>query len=270
MNVPIVNKPIDTKGQLTLLTPCERNADIKVIIGSHSHCGAIFEAMAWSDSASNTAAIIRKFGIAGLRGKRDSAYWSALVALAKGRTIAVCWHGSQQYLDFVFANTGEFDFYCNSRPNDRLIEGAQLVPEEVIRAHLRPSLSDLVILLANLRAASAAQIILLGTPAVRGEENIRSTLMQEPGFAPAASSLGLDINTIPLTRLSVRVKLWAVIQDLLKEIAEAHADIFVPAPHESLLANGGLEMQYWSGDVTHANHEYGSLMLKSLAEVLAT
>jgi hypothetical protein len=227
--------------------------------------------MTVNDNAPPALALARKIGIAGLRGDRSQpVYWSTLLALAKQRTIVICWLGNQ-HAHFFFANTGVFDFYCKSRPDDPIIPGAQLVPEEMVRAHFRQTMDDLIALIGDLRAAGAARIVVLGSPATRGEASeLRRHFADNPAFISEAKALGFDADTVPLTALSVNVKLWAVVQDVLRETAESHADLFIPSPAETCFDDGTLKIQYWLGDGCHGNYEYGCLALEKIAGAVAS
>lgn len=70
--------------------------------------------------------------------------------------------------------------------------------------------------------------------------------------------------SIPLTPLPVRRKLWLVLQDLMEEAATAAGCRFEPVPGDCMDAAGFLKDEYAADDVSHANALYGDLFWKQL------
>jgi hypothetical protein len=145
------------------------------------------------------------------------------------------------------------------------MEGAYLVPEALVREHFRPSLEPLAGLLTTLRKISDRRAVVIGTPPPRAEgDELRKRLASEIYFPEKAKALGTSIDAIPITPLSVRVKLWEVVQDLLQELARANDAVFIPVPAAALDVRRSLVPEYWDGDLTHANIAYGELMLSEI------
>lgn len=62
----------------------------------------------------------------------------------------------------------------------------------------------------------------------------------------------------------IRVGVWQITQDLLKRTVLEHGCKFIPVPESAMDANGLLLEKYWAPDITHANKNFGELMLDQI------
>lgn len=200
---------------------------------------------------------------------RDLAYWQDVVRFSGGRTAAICWGGNQHNQWFLFAPRPLFDFVVASRPDLPADAEAQLVSESMVRELFWPSVAILSAMIEEL-ARSQARIILLGTPPPkRDEEVIRGYLQKEPLLMKLAAEKGYSMNDVAVTPAITRLKLWRVIQDMMAEIATGSGGSFVEVPPETQDDLGFLVPEFWAPDATHANNEYGRLMLNRLLDHVA-
>ncbi|PZR89353.1 MAG: hypothetical protein DLM68_06190 [Hyphomicrobiales bacterium] len=200
--------------------------------------------------------------------QRPLQYYEELAKVAGGKTIAFCYHGGQHYSDFVFERE-PFDFIPASRPGLPL-RGYPLVPESLIRAHFAAGMGLLEYLMKRLTVVPDSHIVVLGTPPSRREnESALHTIRGNRNFAELAKSAGLTNDDLRLLDDFVLLKLWFVIQDMMREIAEQHGAQFIEVPPQTQDEYGALLRQYWLPyDVTHANLQYGRVFLDHIVDRL--
>ena len=273
MSVVSSENATQTKGTYFILSPCVSIVDIKAVIAGHSHSAAISRALVAKASAgvqrqARDSALQQ--GIGGLRGGPGTpGYWDMLRDLAQTRSIAVVWNGNQHTADFLLASDQPLDFLPRGYPDPSVLPKTRLVAEAVIREHFRPSVEPLRQLLAEMPAHDRLKRLLVGTPAPLFDNGeIRKRLSKEPLFGEKAAAMGLDISQVEITPPTVRRKLWFVIQAMMAEIAEEGGWQFVPVAPETMDERGYLRPDLSAGDVTHANIEFGSIMVQQIAGFL--
>lgn len=237
------------------------------IFAGHSHVRA-FRMPVWSGGEPQLLPLYgrRDDKILGLLGAspRDAAYWDALVQNSEHKTVFLFWCGNQHLSRFLFATKPVFDFYLASDPLVPMLPNTMLVPETMVRAVLNEINKELVELLSRLISVPGCEPVLCGTPPPKGNDERLRTYIKEPNFHSLAQRLGFSVSDVPFTPLSVRRKLWVVVQELLHEIAESMGCKFQAVPKQALDSNGFLREEYWGQDASHANHDYGRLFLRQL------
>ena len=154
-------------------------------------------------------------------------------------------------------------------PIRRCFLKARLVAETVIREHFSPSLEPLRQLLTEMPAHYGLKRLLVGTPApLFNNCDIRERLGKEPLFGEKAAAMGVDIAQAEIMPPTVRRKLWYVIQAMMAEIAEEASWQFVPVAPDTMDERGYMRSELSAGDVTHANIEFGSMMVRQIARFL--
>jgi hypothetical protein len=260
-------------GRYFVLSPCVSISDIKAVIAGHSHSAAISRALvAKATTAVQLEArhIALALGIGGLRGgPGTTAYWDILENLARTRSIAIVWNGNQHNADFLLTSGQPLDFVPRGYPDPSVLPKTRLVAEAAIREHIRPSLDPLRQLLAKMPAHNGLKRLLVGTPApLFDNDEIRRRLGREPLFREKVAAMGLDIGQVEITPPTVLRKLWFVIQTMMAEIAEEGGWQFVPVAPETMDGRGYLRLDLSADDVTHANIEFGSMMVRQIATFL--
>jgi hypothetical protein len=202
------------------------------------------------------------------KGNRSNAYWDALVSNARDRKIILVFNGNQHHAEFLFARTPRVDVLDEELAEAEPEPGTLLVPKRAIAEHFRPSLNQLKVLLQRLREAGSLAVTVSGTPAPKAEITIFTRrLRSEEFWQKLLPKQGLDPLTAEFTPQSVILKFWKILQKTMKEIAISGGADFKPVPRETLDARGFLLRQYWPDDATHANREYGRLVLEKLTRI---
>lgn len=193
---------------------------------------------------------------------RDDNYWSKLVATSVDAHPAIVWDGNQHQAYFLFAPSPMFDFILGSNPEYEIDPSARLVPEAYLRAFFAPSLEPLGTLLARIADEGGRQPLVIGTPPPKSDsDTIRQLLEKEPHFVALAEANNVKLADAQLTPPPMMRKLWALVQDMTREVAEKNGAVFVPVPAAACTVDGYLRHEHWSGDVTHANAAYGAAMV---------
>jgi hypothetical protein len=204
----------------------------------------------------------RVLGLAG-PSPRSQAYWDAVVQQAEDTTVLLVWNGNQHLSKFLFATEKPFDFYVAGYP-ELAIYPVDLIPETQVRDYLARGNGGLKPLLNRLANVPGCEAIVLGTPPPKGNDAlVRTFVSREMHFVQIARKMGVSVETIPFTDRLIRWKLWLVIQDLLKETAEAQGCRFLPVPETVMDSEGFLKEELWREDATHANLEYGRVFWDS-------
>jgi hypothetical protein len=246
------------------------------IVAGHSHVSAFGGPLAEEGSApvlSTLAHPSGRFRIMMGEWPRTEAYWSALGKAAAGQIVALLWFGNQHLANYLLAPDPRFDFVLSSEPHLPLDEAAIVLPESLIRESFMPSVDGLRHLLRYLHKAGAGCIV-CGTPPPTGDDSwVVDYLVNNPRWFKFQSgrpwlhrfsAVGpIDPGAITLTPRVLRYKLWAVLQDLMREIAAANAVPFLACPGAAQTVDGFLRDEY-RRDITHANTTYGALVMEDL------
>jgi hypothetical protein len=184
---------------------------------------------------------------------RTDEYWSALAGHAPGNWIALLYAGNEQNWHFIFEESTRFDFVLHSRPSLPLEANAVIVPESLVWAELRNLVgSALGHVLDYLGAQPDSRLAVVGPPPPKGDpERLQKLLPPE-------------YSDLVLTPSAVRLKLWHMLQEIYREEAAIRDALFIAAPEAAKDAAGFLRSDLWAEDLTHANEDYGKLMLDLL------
>lgn len=293
-NLSICSEASEPLAEIELLFPGSGIEQIELLFTGHSHMHAVVRSL--RSKAPDSEQFVSDHRVAVLLPTPNSDYRRALAVVAPAKTIIISWQGNQ-HSEFLFSALGSFDFVYSKKPDlplhapwdlraapvaarmrrlKALLAGGlepspqgPLIPEQLVREHFSASLVELRRLLADLTAAGARRIIILGGPAPRGnDEEVLERVTGERLLNSKLEEFRRGVGSVRVTPLLVRMKLWAVIQDLLQETAAAAAAEFLAAPQESFDWENGLNREYWAGDVTHANQQYGDLIVRRLGQYL--
>jgi hypothetical protein len=108
------------------------------------------------------------------------------------------------------------------------------------------------------------RLCFLAPPPPLPEIAVRERMPNEAHFVAVAGQLGIDLSNVPLVDQGVRLRLWRVMIDGYRQVADANGADFVGPPPEAADADGLLRRSFWNFDVTHANPEYGRLYLRDI------
>lgn len=238
----------------------------EVLLGGHSHINALVGDMHCEIPA------LRELGN-GMHAKvldgpwpRSVRYWKEFALEARDRNVGLMWGGNEHNSIYLFEGAWKVDFA--SRYVTRLLGRAQIVTQRTVKQRFRDlTLNEMDETLTLLCSSSPSKLALLGTPPPKKDNSkLREMLAHEPVFLAIAQAQKSTPKTIEFTDPYVRLKLWYLLQDMFREAASKFGAFFVPVPAETQDADGFLCEEFWAPDVTHANLDYGRLMLtKTLA-----
>src|SRR5205823_5364234 len=140
-----------------------------------------------------------------------------------------------------------------------------LVPRAVVYEFFRLGLAGLRAVLSNV---AGEKILLLGTPPPKTEDQVRAGISKEPLLVEAAQKLGMSSSTLRITPLAIRLELWRMTQELMREIASEFRVPFIAVPDE-VLVDGALRVDASFEDATHANGVWGEVMARHARRALA-
>ncbi len=239
----------------------------RAVIAGHSHLSC-FACRAFALEGVEVVATADGFPFDILKGPwpRDDAYWAKLRELSDQHEVMLSWQGNQ-HAQFLFTPEPNFDFVSSTLVSAPVDTGAFLVAERAVRELFEKSFAGLRVVIERLRASDhPCGITVLGTPPPKGDnDRLRANLHVEPYFAKLALSRNMELAGVALSNPLLRLKLWSLIQQMTREVAEALSCVFVPGPADAQDEQGFLRPEFWAGDITHANHAYGRLQLTQLA-----
>ncbi|WP_275788738.1 hypothetical protein [Pararhizobium gei] len=199
---------------------------------------------------------------------RSRTYWHSLAEVAQNKTVILLWKGNQHLAQHLIAGPERFDFVSSTDPSLSVDETALLVPEDALRAQLSRGKEELDNIFKLLKA-KAAQVIFAGTPPPKGDIGfLREVLARERHFRTAMESAGVDASTVELSPLLLQYKLWLLLQDIYRLAAEEHGVFFLPSPASAQDEDGFLRRELWAEDATHANIDYGKLLVADVERYL--
>lgn len=237
------------------------------LVAGHSHMFCLGASIGYRGPLGFQPSAAQKGRVAFLmdewRGSRSAAYWDRLVEHAWGRTVVLAYNGNQHYGDFLIRADTPFDFIEPSLPHGVQAEGTMLVPRRLVKSHFDRTLVHLRELVARLLQAGAERVALLGTPAPKADNRrFMDVILNSEFMKDLARRRGIDLHTVALTPETVLLKMWCVLQELMAESAASAGADFVAVPPATRGADGFLaELYVRAGDLTHANEDFGRLML---------
>ncbi|MEA2839135.1 MAG: hypothetical protein QOF41_465 [Methylobacteriaceae bacterium] len=251
-----------------------RTAEVGVIAG-HSHLVAFGVPLRTEDGhLTLTSVNPGKDDFLCLNGPfpRDENYWLEAEKLAAAHPLFIYWHGNQHMAAHLFASDPPLDFVLSDDPSFPIANDSVLIPEEMLReefAQFVPSFDQLDALLKRVMGATHRGIFVCGTPPPKEDTAaMRASLGREAHFVERLAALRTSPDAIPLTPPLILYKMWRVIQNMLRDVAQKNGAQFLPIPPEAQTPDGFLRKECWSSDVTHANSNLGRLILPRLRKCL--
>jgi hypothetical protein len=117
----------------------------------------------------------------------------------------------------------------------------------------------------RLKQAAASPLYLLGTPPPKQSNDfILQCFMRQK----RPSYRGQSVAEVGIESPESRQKLWQLEAKLLKIWADSQGIGFIPVPTEAFDGDGFLARRYYSDDVTHANADYGELVIRQIDAIL--
>jgi hypothetical protein len=107
----------------------------------------------------------------------------------------------------------------------------------------------------------SARKVIASTPPPKDDALVRRNLKVERWFEPVALELGIALEDLPVTNEQTRLAFWELVQERLREIASDFDAYFMDVPVEAVGSGGFLRAEFSAPDATHANADYGDLVL---------
>jgi len=204
-------------------------------------------------------------------GQVDEDYWDFLADAGAGRTVALVWAGNQYNGTFLVQPDRPFRVYRpTAAPGPPKEEEGTWVPREMVSSYWESTFEELPRLLDRL--VQRSRVLVIGTPPPKPDAHIRERLEGnldwDPWIAEIASTRGQPSSELPISPEPLRLALWSVIQDRMREEARRSGCTFVPVPDSTRDGAGLLASAYSAGDITHANSEYGGLIWAQIEAAL--
>ncbi len=276
IDLPIVSRIEKVRGEsVCLVSPCPDAAQIRSVICGQSHNVALARALAEplaDGTPSRAMAMAASIGLAALLRPRDDAAYPILVErISRTRNAVLMWTGNQANADFLMMPGQPIDLIPRNYGDTSVLRDAQLVAELAIRAHFATRIGHLDQMLSALGRPDGLRRIVLGVPPPLLEEAVMRRHMRKPsGFFPTkAAQMRIDAETVRFAPASVRRKLWFVLMEMFRDMAERHGALFLPCPAGALDADGYLKPELTAEDGTHGNVAYGRMMIEQLVPLLA-
>jgi hypothetical protein len=150
-----------------------------------------------------------------------------------------------------------FDFLLAGEGGPPRDEGAELIPEALVRATLRLRLEPDFARLRALHALSGPFIHVESPPPVRDDGFIAARA--EAWFRDRAAG------EMAVAGPGLRWRMWRLSAQLLREAVEGLGSRYLPVPAELRDADGFLDLAF-AADPTHGNEAYGEALIRAIED----
>ena len=152
-----------------------------------------------------------------------------------------------------------FDFVLKECPDLPLSDCAYIIPYSQIHEIMLDMIKDKVLLPIRLFSRLMEQNLyyLESPPPNPSDEHIKK---YPEIFKDKLAELGISPKNL-------RLKLWKLQSGIIKDTCGKYGIRFISVPESSLDGDGFLKEKYWSKDPTHANAEYGRLVVDQINKI---
>jgi hypothetical protein len=229
--------------------------DAKLLFTGHSHVYCFLEAFL----ANQESPRYRDFSLRYSSDPSSSApsgekHWELVLRESVGKTLVFVWNGNQHIARFLFQDDPEIVIYGQK---DAVFSprSSHLASIQKLRSSFEWSFIELVELL-NMHH-DPTQVLVLGTPPPKRNVFVMDNVMNELYFVNLMKEMGITKEEVRLSKEFFRLRLWQIIQDRLREIANSVGAAFVGVPSFAKDSEGFLLDQFAAADTSHANGAYG-------------
>ena len=148
-----------------------------------------------------------------------------------------------------------FDFLLAGDPGPPLGEGAELIPEALVRAVLGARLAPDFARLRALKGIVGPFLHIESPPPVRNDAFIASRAEQAFRDRTGAPVVPADPG--------LRWRMWRLSSRLVQDAVEAMGCTYLPAPAAARDPDGFLRLEF-AADPTHGNEAYGELLIRAI------
>jgi hypothetical protein len=243
--------------------------DPEIVLGGHSNAACYVIAR---DSGLGPRSVRAGIAYPADFGAVDDSYWDFLATAGAGRAIAVVWDGNQHNGAFLVQPDPPFRVYGCSSVATPEQEAGRWIPRAMVSSYWEPSFADLGRTLDRL--VERSRVLVVGTPPPNPEAHVRERfegkLDWDPWIRDIASTREQASSELPVSPESLRLALWSIIQEGMREQARRAGCTFVAVPDSVRDDAGLLAAPYSAGDLTHANAEYAGVMWAEIEAALSS
>lgn len=135
------------------------------------------------------------------------------------------------------------------------------VTREMLVAHFRETM-DITTSMEKWSRRAKGGLTVLSIPPPKQSQNF---LFDKYALRRSSPQRKGDMSPIRFARPDYRLRLWEAEQEAARQWAKERGAGFIPAPAKCFNLDGFLARRFYANDITHANKEYGALVLKQLA-----
>ena len=231
----------------------------KALILGHSHSYSMYLSIKYSAGFSEKFAVLTQANFE-KHVPVNEAYWDFAAELSKNNEVIIFWNGNQHNINFLIETNSKFNAYGLGSDVEYPV-----VPVTQIETLFRPTFLELENILTKFPKKS--NVIIAGTPAPKSKDFLDQRLaaaISEPYIEKIKSELNLKRDDLRASSDELRSFMWRINQSLLKEVSIKTECRYFPAPGETVINPGILKPNFYTDDLTHANQEYGDILLGNL------
>lgn len=172
--------------------------------------------------------------------------------------------GNQYAVISMFSHEIDFDFFSGPKGTQVASEAQQIIPYRALRQYLADGVrGNDGKSLARLKQATKARVFHISPPPPKADNAFVANHLETRFRDEAIAARGP-------ARPSLRLKVWQVQDEVLRQLCDELGMELLPPPPEALDAEGFLIPHYYGRDATHANRRYGELVLRQILTVTDT
>lgn len=168
--------------------------------------------------------------------------------------VAVSYAGTHHNIIGLIKHPNSFEV----GPTKQLSRGDTLIPENVLKAQFEDFIRAGT-MIPKIKAATAARVFHLAPPPPKADEFFIRMKMRR--------YRGTDIKDVELNSPLLRLRLWQIEMMVLREVCASWGVGLLLPPSAACTSEGFLHPYFYGTDATHANAEYGALILQQLGDL---
>lgn len=227
------------------------------VLAGHSHRRSVEVALGKTDR--NVASLFRV--VTGGLPTDSGKYWD-LVSGEDGR-ICLFWNGNEANVLSILPDE-EFQIWLDDS-DDVNATGVSVVTRANLASYFCDCLKPLVLFLS--RILNPSRVVLCSPPPPKSRDYLLAVLKSEEYFnrrLKAQTDLG---NDLIILNDRERVLVHQIYLAELKKVSEQFGATFLEAPHGAIADDGTLREEFSLNDCTHANENYGVLVLEQISRI---
>lgn len=231
-----------------------------ILVLGNSHAQALKDALAIDHQSGNNPGIDVKwtYGPTTEKPVGDLPIHEAMGLVADLKAtdiIGVCYAGTFHNILGFLKHDLPFDVAPRELSGDAR---AKYIPVNVMRAQFF-ELNKARTLIPNIKAATKASVYHIAPPPPKADEDFIKDRMKR--------YRGQVVEEFGLNPPSLRLKLWKIEMSVLESVCQGWGVGFVHSPPDACDKAGFLRREFYGADATHANVDYGRLVLSQLEQL---